>query len=707
MTKAPTERPRDYHRPPHTRGVVVTVCIAATLGLVLLGLFGPYRLALLNPGPLSSAHAQAMNQGTTADTCVACHDAAEADPLSWLLIASGRVHEVSAGQATRCLACHAQTMNRELALTPHNVPVEALHAATRRISAESHGLDDVLRVKRTSSETIGCATCHKEHLSGHANLTDLTEQQCQACHVQAFESFEQGHPEFRRTLPSRRSHIAFDHVSHASKHFAGKQRTFVCTDCHESDARRDVMRLKGFGQSCAQCHTAPIEAATLEGLVAFQFPTIDVARLESGGHPVGDWPPQAQGDFDGELPPLVRTLLLADDRVAAAQERLGMDFDFSKVEPHDDLRSVAELVWAYKRLLNDLANDSEGTLRARLTAGEIQNEAYPLVQQVARQIPPALFREARRRWLPNLEAELQEHAPGAPLAETDNAILPQVRMDQGDLLAENPLAGNKKLVRSGDVPGITWWTKADQISPSPQPIAQPAPSPSSIAPKAGDSELLAENPLSKRQSPRNVVDVPTAALPTAQPEHKDEPKTEATVPAVGDPLAMASEGTWFLDEATLSVRYRTRGHADELLRVLIDVAAARTSHHVPRQSLLPMVLEAMAAKSCASCHSIDTHGDGYAVNWQVQYRETARRHFTEFSHRPHLAQPSLAGCVECHRLNERSDVLSNFETTDPMIHAHDFQPLGKANCAACHQRAETGGRCTLCHSYHVGAQRGD
>ena len=635
------------------RGVFVASCVFATLGLTLLALAGPWRNRLLQPGPLSSPHAQTLASVTEADRCATCHEAAAKDPLAWIKIASGNVTSLSEDQATRCLKCHEHSLGSQFARHPHNVSPERLAQSTQRI-AGTEQLGDLVRVKLATAGEKACATCHKEHQGLHANLAELTDQQCQACHVRAFESFAQGHPEFRHTIPSRRSEIAFDHVSHVNKHFPEKHQTFACNQCHVDDAGKNVKRLASFEQSCAQCHSKPIEAAAQEGLIAFSFPTLNIQKLKSAGHDVGAWPKAAQEDFDGSLSPLVRTLLMADEEGAAALEGLDPKFDFQQVKP-DDFKAVASLAWPYKRLLNDLAEDSSQAIRSRLekVAGHKLPERE--LQTVVRQLPPALFREARRRWLPGLNEELatsQRAVPSQISAMTK--IAPQVR---SELLAENPFA--KKSSSTAEAPQV----------------------PQTVKP--------AETPT-----------VPAPPGETASEPQREVAKRPTTSAAASDPGEFVSSGTWYLDDATLSVRYRPRGHADELMRLLIDVAAAASSRHLPEQGLLHETLSDASFKTCASCHSIDTAGEHYAANWHVQYRDPSRRHFVEFSHRPHLLQPGLADCTRCHQLN-----LSR-TTADPMDHAQDFQPIAKSSCTSCHTKTESGGRCTLCHSYHVDAVRG-
>jgi hypothetical protein len=627
--------------------VFVASCVFATLGLTLLALAGPWRNTVLQPGPLSSAHAQALESVTDADRCATCHEAAAKDPLAWIKIASGNISSLSEDQATRCLNCHEQSLDSQFARHPHNVSPDALARTTQRIAGAA-GLDDLVRVKLAGEKA--CATCHKEHHGVHANLAELTDQQCQACHVRAFESFAEGHPEFRHILPSPRSTIPFDHVSHVNKHFPEKQQAFACNQCHVDDAGKNVKQLAGFEQSCARCHSRPLEATTQEGLIAFSFPVLDAEKLKAAGQDIGAWPSAATGDFDGPFPPLVRTLLMADDEAAAALEALDPAFDFAQVQVDKDLKAVAALAWSHKRLLNDLANDSAAAIRSRLEKVAGRKLADHQLEGVLRQLQPALFREARRRWLPGLHDELAKSGRAQPQRLTAvTTIAPQVR---SELLVENPLAkGNQ----------------APTIAPQTPQVVKP-------------------------------IEVPAPVVPPG--ETASEPQHKPAKAAASDPGELASSGTWYLDDATLSVRYRPRGHADELMRLLIDVGAAASSRHVPQQGLLATTLQEASFNTCAGCHSIDTAAEHYAVNWHVQYRDASRRQFVEFSHRPHLLQSRLADCTHCHQLD-----LSR-ASADPMAHAHDFQPITKSSCAACHTKTESGGRCTLCHSYHVGAVRG-
>jgi hypothetical protein len=714
------------------RGVFISCVLLATLGLLLIGLARPWRNAVLKPGPLSAAHAQALSDVAESKQCASCHDAAEADPIAWMMIAAGNIRSLGDGQATRCLKCHEQSLDKQWARFAHNVSPDALAKLTAAHSASAnpdrHGGERTLSslVASPNTQQLACSTCHREHHGHQMNLGQLTDQQCQMCHVQQFASFEHGHPEFRHTLPTRRSPIAFDHVAHQQKHFPTKQQAFSCNQCHADDARRDVKRLTGFGRSCAQCHTKPIEAAGLDGLAIFSLPTLDVTKLADAGFAVGDWPAAAQGDFDGMIPPVVRLLLAADDQANLALERLGPDFDFSQASP-DDYASISILAWSYKRLLNELANDSPAALRERLNNVARTASDSARLELVLRQLPPGLFREARRRWLPKLEQELAIHTQDRiRSAHEFSAIFPLVRTDTAtsELLIENPLAKSRPApaAASATVPGITWWSKSDQPPPAAvsasDTVPLPQPSVSNAPPSDGNSELLAENPLHKtvpmppdEPPPEPMVEVPPP-LAEAQPMSEavespavvETPSAEQAAPS--DPVELVSSGSWYLDDATLSVRYRPHGHGDELLALLLDISAQATPSQAPQHGLLPALLRESSLKSCTSCHSIDVTESHYGIQWRATYRDPSRRQFTEFSHRPHLVQPQLADCTKCHVLNATSTVLTNYNTTEPRPVAHDFQPITKSKCVTCHTQAEAGSRCTLCHSYHVGALRG-
>ncbi len=113
------------------RGQVVFWTVAASLGLLGFMLFGPSRMAFIQPGELSNAHGQVLKDFSTA-ACFKCHtaaggtDKAGSTPDSWIRSSFASV-EVAAAESQNCLACHSNTPGlRENPLNPHSFDVSAL-----------------------------------------------------------------------------------------------------------------------------------------------------------------------------------------------------------------------------------------------------------------------------------------------------------------------------------------------------------------------------------------------------------------------------------------------------------------------------------------------------------------------------------------------------------------------------------------------------
>jgi hypothetical protein len=168
-----------------------------------------------------------------------------------------------------------------------------------------------------------------------------------------------------------------------------------------------------------------------------------------------------------------------------------------------------------------------------------------------------------------------------------------------------------------------------------------------------------------------------------------------TLPAQGGEraalLAKTPPGAWFLDESTLSLRYRAAGHADPWLRAWLDVLAEAASG--PRASLAEPLLQAAfsptAPGQCGQCH-LARKGDvgRIAIAWGLPPLADAASRWTRFAHGPHLA---TMDCTSCHRMR---DAIASGELVS------EFEPLAKATCAVCHTPHAAGDSCTQCHRYH-------
>lgn len=170
-------------------------------------------------------------------------------------------------------------------------------------------------------------------------------------------------------------------------------------------------------------------------------------------------------------------------------------------------------------------------------------------------------------------------------------------------------------------------------------------------------------------------------------------------------------GQWFVDHASLSVRYQPTGHADPILKAWIDAVVSLPD--VPlRDALLLEFTGAKAMGRCTSCHSIERASTssltginqatgGLMVNWEPHDRRLEPRGFTNFSHAPHLLQVELRDCTACHTVNPTADTTSNYTGYNPKAFVSDFQPVSKATCVSCHVKTAVGDSCTQCHNYHV------
>ncbi|MCI0334236.1 MAG: cytochrome c3 family protein [Planctomycetes bacterium] len=163
-------------------------------------------------------------------------------------------------------------------------------------------------------------------------------------------------------------------------------------------------------------------------------------------------------------------------------------------------------------------------------------------------------------------------------------------------------------------------------------------------------------------------------------------------------------GTWFLDDVTLSIRYRPAAHADSVLTSWLKLLAA-----TPNLELRPLVMATFRELSsptapglCASCHSVERVAEGQmTINWRAYNRTTGPRSLTKFSHGPHLLLPQLSDCTSCHAINNSADTAAAYSEDNPHTFVSEFAPISKQQCAQCHTAKAAGESCQKCHNYHV------
>lgn len=638
--------------------------LAATLGLVLLGLSGTWAGRMVQPGSLSAAHAAIGRFGET-DACSQCHAASVNNASGWLAAAFGRDHHSTAEDSQSCLHCH--TVGRQ-PLNPHGLPSDELPEVAGDKGLGTWPVELNRKLFPAAQGDLACGRCHREHAGSQAELIALANDRCQVCHTQRFGSFSDGHPAFTDYPYDRRTRIVFDHVSHISKHFPDDRDRApkTCSGCHAPSTDGRTMIVRDFGESCAACHSRDIDGDKLAG--AKGLPSLGVPGLDLRALPeLGGWPEFA----DGDITAMTDLLMQSDPDYRAARQTLAqldlLDLEDAKAEHK---AAATTLAWRFKALLLQLQTEGTPALVQRIE----QAIGHPLSADEQRRLsgllPAALVDAAQDSWFPDLAAELSARAAGAtpptaalrPNAVSAPATAPadvsskEVDLDEFDDLFADEGAG---LGADPDLEEDSDGLFGDSLF------------------GGGDDDL----------------GDPFAPI-------EDETST-ATAPAARTREERMALGGWYRDEFTL--RYRPAGHADPVVRAWLDLAVSRPE--------LGEWLDPQAPGACTQCHSIDagtvTHADATpsvvrTIQWQPRGIAPSEHHFTEFDHGKHFSLVGDQGCTRCHQLDAQAPYAESFDDQDPHSFASNFSPIEQTVCLECHQPQRAGNDCTQCHRYHIG-----
>ena len=209
-----------------------------------------------------------------------------------------------------------------------------------------------------------------------------------------------------------------------------------------------------------------------------------------------------------------------------------------------------------------------------------------------------------------------------------------------------------------------------------------------------------------------VTDAPAAAgeSPSQLGAVRDRQRYEAGI----------SSG-WYLRDADLSLRYRAVGHADDMLRLWLDVTgrfnpaqasagSAATGGGITMRAAFLAAASPYAGGRCTKCHTANaTAADGVRMNWTASRPDES---FTRFTHGPHirLLQDVCQSChtstgdlssTDWHLFRPEFIRADGSLATDPNRMHSDFEGISKATCAHCHTSQDAGDRCLTCHNYHV------
>lgn len=666
------------------RRFVLSICFTAfTVGSLLILLSSPYSNGILAPGPLHSSHAQLLAvQGT--DRCSACHTAAASSLTGWIAHAfSGASSNVT--QSQLCLECHTDSMDSQFALNPHNVDPAVLAARSDK-STKATLLAGFKISPVDSNNEIACSACHREH-KGNQDLKALTDAQCQTCHQENYHSFETDHPDFTNWPEASRQNIAFDHTSHSFKHFPGAKEVFDCKRCHMDDNFNDVKTQVPFEKACASCHEQGIIDSGLDGFALVSLPMLDMRAIEAAKLDVQSWPVAATGDFDGQISPAMRTLLMADEAAKEVLLRRSPSFEFSDLDPdvNSDVQDAVTLVWSVKRLLHGLAVDGKFELIQRLEKVLDRTVDEAKMSLLIEGLDASAFAAAGRRWLPYLDQEMRAGFGNPPVsddvADLYSAQRSLARINPQDELAENPLSS-----------GVANEGKASANLKL------------SLELDAGSSlaESRKETAADEPPASRTEIEMPRTSSGAA--------KSPGQVPIFDGKRKMKDDirSGWIRDDQNFSILYRPAGHDDLLLKHWIDAVTA-----TPNADLKPEMKELFASLTssnsignCRYCHTVKRRDDqSLVMNWKAERRDPSLGQFTSFSHRPHLIQPELKDCTHCHQMNSEVSNAASFASLNECDYQSNFHALSKSACVKCHQKGLTSNSCTLCHGYHVGGHK--
>lgn len=388
---------------------LLAVCISAlSLGVVFMQLGRKeVNQGFISPGPLSSQHRSVEHD------CMVCHKDMQTNLAS---IIGNSVHPRAS--ADQCLNCHKMDEN---ALFAHSLPPENINEMT-----SAHG-----GIPPSQAEQMQCATCHREHGGMLADISALSNRQCQTCHTKQFDGFEVGHSNFSETYPfNRRTRILFDHAAHFAQFFpeAGAEN-ISCQTCHTADTHGQNMIPQGFEKSCATCHGPQIQGVdqTQKGIVFFRVPSLDIESLKAKKRNIGSWPE----DADGELTAFQRAFLAADAKTKAAYE-LVAELDLSDLSDaeEEEIAAVETVIWGLKNLLYEIGKGDGSKLRLQMMRIAGKPLSSSTIADIRGEMNAEVFRAAGNSWFTKFSQEIANRAAGT--ATPTQSVPSPTNTDSGD-----------------------------------------------------------------------------------------------------------------------------------------------------------------------------------------------------------------------------------------------------------------------------------
>ncbi|MEZ5940195.1 MAG: hypothetical protein R3C18_02305 [Planctomycetaceae bacterium] len=399
------------------RRIVVGLSAALSLAMCLL-LWSGESTEAISPGPLTSHHA------SSDVTCQSCHTAATGDWTSKVL-----EHTTPLNDSALCMNCHTEL--GENPLLSHGLAAKTWETNNATTNSKTGSTPFLLQVSTALTDhnphkKHACSECHQEHHGAKHDMVSMTNNQCQSCHQQQFESFEHGHPEFDHT-PQPGS-IRFDHAAHFKRYFLDDATRLTpdalaptdCQACHQASDDRSNMLTRGFEQMCSACHERDIKDRDYPGIAFFQLPA-------SAGDEIGEWP-TAQQSAGTEIPGFMQLLL--DGRPA--------DSD-----------------WEIKELLHDIVRRGQPAIDEKLA-----DNLKPFGQMEPSII--SALTHAQQVWFPNLHDEITQHREGMAVGSSAvdvpkaNLTAPQEEIGGGWYVRHDDLSVRYRTIGHADPIARLW-----------------------------------------------------------------------------------------------------------------------------------------------------------------------------------------------------------------------------------------------------------
>ena len=440
MRQPRRERPKRVRQPANRvttagsrRGALAALAAVMTFICVGFAFMFTDGKSFLMPGPLSSGH-------VAIEQCSACHTSSGDGKLSWL---HGLIATDSQADSKACLSCHKMP---NTALNPHGADIAALKRRTERLSKVAARMSVPMAAGAQSAtfpvgdmveRGLNCASCHQEHLGTKFDLTKMSNEQCRACHVVKFDSFDGSHPQFSSYPFRRRTRIVYDHASHFDKHFPevakkypSKRHPATCADCHSSSKDRRLMAVAPFSNTCTTCHldqiTGKDRVSGPKGIAFLALPGLDVETLRKKKAAIGEWP----DDSDARLTPFMKVLIGRNRRGRSLVNALnGLDLQDLSGASNKQIKAVTEMVWEIKGLFHELIKDKASSVLADLRIDGAGKLKPNLIAELTASLPRDVVVRAHQQWLPNLATEIAVRSgkiPKAPVRQPQQTASPPV-----------------------------------------------------------------------------------------------------------------------------------------------------------------------------------------------------------------------------------------------------------------------------------------